>query len=51
MFVARTFATTIDPQGRLNGASRNTETGIEHFFAYNISVFDPSQFARSDEKL
>jgi hypothetical protein len=49
--VANTFAITVDPQGRLNGVSRSTDTGIVQDFAYKISVFEPSQFVRSAEKL
>ena len=49
--MATTFAATLDPHGRLNGASRSTVTGIVQDFAVKISVFDPSQLIRSAEKL
>jgi hypothetical protein len=51
LFVASTFAITLDPHGILNGAARSTDTGIEQDFAVTISDFDPSQFVSSAEKL
>ena len=51
LLVASTFATTVDPHGRLNGVLRSSDTGIVQDFDVKISVFDPSQFIRSTEKL
>ena len=51
MFVASTFATTLDPHGILNGAALSTDTGIEQDLAVTISDFDPSQFVISVEKI
>jgi len=51
LFVASTFATTLDPHAILNGAAPRTDTGIEQDFAVTISDFDPSQFVSSAEKL
>ncbi len=51
MLVASTLATTLDPQGRLNGESRRTDTGIVHAVSNMISVSDPSQYLRFVVKL
>lgn len=50
-FVAITFAWTLEPQSRLNGALRRTEAGIEHYFAVTIAGLAPLQFTLSQENV
>jgi hypothetical protein len=45
MFVARTLAYTLDPQGKLNGAANKVEVGIVQLASVSTAMFDPSQLA------
>jgi len=51
VFVATTYANTLEPQTKLNGEAIKVETGIVQLVAAIIDVFEPSQLVNSVVKV